>query len=48
MVKNSYSLKLKSGKIIKLKKKLNCKTFAIYAAECMDYRSVMSIMFDRR
>ena len=36
MVKITDSLKLKTGKLIKLKKKLNCKNFGIYAAECME------------
>ena len=36
MVKITDSLKLKIGKLIKLKKKLNCKNFGIYAAECME------------
>ena len=36
MVKITDSLKLKTGKLIKLKKKLSCKNVGIYAAECME------------
>ena len=34
MVKKTNLLKSKSGKIIKLKKNLNCKSFGIYVAKC--------------
>ena len=36
MVKIANSLKLKTGKIIKFKKKLSCKNFGIYTAKRME------------
>ena len=34
MIKKTNYIKLKTGKIIKLKNNLNCKNFGIYAAQC--------------